>query len=274
MVTVLKANGDREPFSEEKINASIKRAGIPQSIHKQVLEHVKSKLYDNIPTSEIYKHVTEFLETSKHPFSKARYSLKHAIMDLGPTGYPFEAFVSELLKTHGYKTQIRQILSGKCVSHEIDVIAEKNGIKSMIEAKFHNASGIHSDIQVSLYVKARFDDVKEKYSINEAWVVTNTKATPDALTYALCVGMKVLSWNYPENEGIRELVEKERLHPITVLSTLSSSEKKKLLEQDVVLCKTIFKNLKTLQSIGIPPKRQEEILGEIKYVMETRKIRQ
>lgn len=273
MITVIKASGEKEPFSEEKINASIKRAGIPESLHEQVLAHVKSKLYENIPTSEIYSHITEFLKTSTHPFSGANYSLKHALMDLGPTGYPFEDFVSELLEQEGYKTQVRQILSGKCVTHEVDVIAEKNGIKCMFEAKFHNTPGSRSDVQVSLYTKARFDDVKEKYDLKEAWVVTNTKVTSDALSYALCVEMKILSWNYPENESLRDLIEKSRLHPITVLSSLSSSQRQKLLDQDIVLCKDIYENPKSLQILDLPKDKQEEVMSEVKFVIETERIK-
>lgn len=274
MVNVLKANGETEPFSEEKINSSIKRAGIPQSIHKQVLEHVKSKLYEKIPTSEIYNHILEFLKISPHPLSRANYSLKRAIMDLGPTGYPFEDFVSELLKTEGYKTQVRQILSGKCVTHEVDVVAQKDGIKSMIEAKFHNGPGIRSDVQVSLYTNARFNDIKKKYGLKEAWVVTNTKVTSDALAYALCAGMKILSWNYPQDEGLRELIERSRLHPITVLSSLSSFEKQTLLEKNIVLCKTIYQNPKSLDILSLPSEKQKEVLSEIKYVIETKQLKQ
>ncbi len=273
MITVIKANGEKEPFNEEKINNSIKRAGIPNSIHQQVLQHVKSKLYENIPTSEIYSHITEFLKTSSHPFSRAIYALKHAIMDFGPTGYPFEDYVSELLKTDGYKTQTRQVLSGKCVSHEVDVIAEKNETKFMIEAKFHNTPGARSDVKVSLYTKARFDDVKEKYDLREAWIATNTKVTSDALSYALCAGMKILSWDYPKNAGLRDLIEKSRLHPITVLSSLSSFEKQKLLDQGIILCKTIYQNPKSLQMLGLTNDKKEKVLSEIKFVMEADKIR-
>lgn len=269
MVNVLKANGEIEPFSEEKINGSIKRAGIPKSIHQQVLSHVKSKLYEGIPTSEIYTHIIEFLKTSPHPLSKTNYALKRAIMELGPTGYPFENFVSELLKTEGYKTQVRQILSGKCVTHEVDVVAEKNGVKSMIEAKFHNQPGTRSDVQVPLYTNARFSDIKKEYGLKEAWVVTNTKVTSDALNYALCAGMKILSWNYPQNQGLRDLVDRSKLHPITVLSSLSFAEKKILLDKDIVLCKTIYKNPQSLQALGLSQEKETEILSEIKFVMQS-----
>ncbi len=141
MLSVIKADKTREPFSEEKVINSIKRAGIHDSIQQKVLLHIKNKLYDGIPTSEIYHHIVEFLGQSEQPYSKSRYSLKESIMLLGPTGYPFEDFVAKLLQADGYSTKVRQILSGECVTHEIDVIASKNGRTAMIEAKFHNNPG-------------------------------------------------------------------------------------------------------------------------------------
>lgn len=264
MVQVIKATGDQEQFSEEKLRNSIKRAGIPVNLRDKVVEHVRSKLYEGIPTSEVYKHITEFLEKEPNHL-KAKYSLKQAIMDLGPTGYPFEDFVSEILKTKGYITQVRSILMGKCVSHEIDVIAEKNGAeKLMIEAKFHNASGTRTDVQVSLYTKARFDDLKEKYKFDRPWLFTNTKITSDALAYALCVNMGVISWSYPQNESLRDSVEKEKLYPITMLSSLSQPQKQTLLDNHFVLIKDLCKNEDSLDLLGIQQDKKSEVIKEVK----------
>ncbi|HSA83542.1 MAG TPA: ATP cone domain-containing protein, partial [Patescibacteria group bacterium] len=141
MVSVLKANKEKEPFNEEKLIHSIKRAGIPDKLQTEVLSHIKQKLYEGIPTSEIYRHILEFLDTSEHPYSRARYSLKEAIMMLGPTGYPFEDFVARLFELQGYEALVRQTLRGKCITHEIDVLIEKDGKKEIIEAKFHNHPG-------------------------------------------------------------------------------------------------------------------------------------
>lgn len=58
-----------------------------------------------------------------------RYDLKRALMELGPSGYPFEKLISDLLRKFGYRTKTNLTLQGKCVSHEIDVIAEKDGKK-------------------------------------------------------------------------------------------------------------------------------------------------
>src|SRR3990167_1225564 len=118
-MNVLKADKTLVPFSEEKVLSSIKRAGIAKSIQEQTLTHIKSKLYEGIPTSEIYKHIIEFLGQSEQPYTRSRYSLKESIMQLGPTGYPFEDFIAKLLESDGYITKVRQLLNGECISHEI-----------------------------------------------------------------------------------------------------------------------------------------------------------
>ncbi|OGH38330.1 MAG: hypothetical protein A3B44_01655 [Candidatus Levybacteria bacterium RIFCSPLOWO2_01_FULL_38_21] len=266
MVTVVKATGEKEPFSEIKVRNSIRRAGIPQEIQEQVLVHIKTKIYEDIHTSEIYKHIIEFLKTSPHPFNKTRYTLKQAIMDLGPTGYPFENYVSEILKSEGYQTQVRQILEGECVSHEIDVIAQKNDKKILIEAKFHNSPGTRSDIHVSLYTKARFDDLKDKYNFTQGWIVTNTKVTTDGVKYALCNGMKIIGWNYPETGSLRDLVEKANLYPITALQSLSQSQKQSLLDQGIVLCKTICQNQNLLSQFDISDHKKNNLKDELNFV--------
>jgi len=266
MPNVLKATGQIEPFSEEKLRLSIQRAGIPKDLWENAVIHAKSKLYENIPTREIYKHIIEFLGNSSHPFSKARYSLKQSIMDLGPTGYPFEDYISEILKLEGYQIQIRQVLNGKCISHEIDIIAGKNNTRSMIECKFHNMPGTKSQVHVSLYTKARFDDVKEKNNLTEAWLITNTKITQDALNYAICANMKVVSWDYPEKGSFRDLIEKHKLYPITTLTTLSQNQKQQLAENHVVLAKDVCKNPSSLDILGLPKDKKTSILSECQFV--------
>ena len=265
-MVVIKATGEKELFNEEKLRLSIKRAGIPDSVSHGVINHIKTKLYENIPTYEIYKHITEFLSNSPHPYTKTKYSLKQAIMDIGPTGYPFEDYVSEILQIEGYATQVRQILKGKCIAHEIDIIAQKNEINAMVECKFHNSPGTHSQVHVSLYTKARFDDIKEKHNFNDVWLVTNTKITPDALSYAICSNMKVISWDYPEKGSFRDLIEKHKLHPITMLTSISQNQKQLLLGNHVVLAKDVCKNPSSLDILGLPEDKKNSILSECQFV--------
>jgi len=264
VITVIKASGEKEEFSEEKVKNSIQRAGIPQELQSHVLSHVKQKIYENIPTSEIYHHIIEFLGNSSSPYSKTRYGLKQAIMAFGPTGYPLEDFVAKLLEANGYKTSVRNSMQGKCVTHEVDVVAVKGEKKVMIEVKFHNQPGTKTNIHVALYTKARFNDLLERNDLNEAWIITNTKITTDAITYALCMGMKVTSWDYPEGESLRDMIEKSGLTPVTVLTTLPKSSLQNLLTQGVVLCRDLHKNPNLL--VNMPEDKRKIVLEEINFV--------
>lgn len=267
MVNVIKADGTSEPYNEQKVIASIRRAGVSKDLEEKVLTTIHEKLYDNIPTYDIYGIIGDVLTHSNQPYSKARYSLKQSIMMLGPTGYPFEDFVGIVFEEHGYKVQTRQILNGRCVTHEIDVIADKGGKKTMIEAKFHNNQGTRSEIQVALYVKARFDDVKDRYGFDEACIVTNTKTTIDANTYARCSGMKIISWNFPEKESLRDLIESKSLHPVTMLTTLTAKQKAQLLANHVIMCKDVAQNDKLLSVLSLSDEEKNQTMDEIQYII-------
>lgn len=266
MVSVTKASGEKELYSEEKVRGSIKRAGIPEDLENQVLEHIKTKLYENIPTGEIYKHIVEFLYNSHAPFSSTKYSLKQAIMELGPTGFPFEDYVAQILESEGYKTKVRQILEGKCVTHEVDVVAEKDGNNILIETKYHNGAGTRSDLHVALYTKARFDDLYQKHGFTQAWIVTNTKVTKDAMQYALCSGVKIIGWNYPQMGSLRELVEKAKLYPVTSVRSLTQAQKQMLLLHQIVLCKNICINPAQIKILGLNPDHEKKVLDELNYL--------
>ncbi|CAN5144586.1 hypothetical protein BH09PAT1_BH09PAT1_7820 [soil metagenome] len=266
MLNVIKADGSQEPYSDEKVVKSIKRAGIPEKLQVSVLKSIKSKLYDNIPTYDIYGFINDALANSQEPYSKSRYSLKQSIMMLGPTGYPFEDFMGRIFSEHGYKVQTRQILNGRCVTHEIDVIAEKDGKKILIEAKFHNNPGTRSDVHIPLYVHSRFEDLKDRYKFDEAWIVTNTKTTTDADTYANCNGMNIISWNSPEKGSLRDLIEEKNLHPVTMLTTLTTQQKAQLLANHIIMCKDLIDNHKNLALLSLAPEEMKLTLTEAEYI--------
>lgn len=265
MVTILKANGEKETFSEQKVLQSIHRAGL-DSISSQILSHVQSKLYDNIPSFEIYRHIIEFLD-SKHPFAKSKYNLKQAIMQLGPTGFPFEDFIASLLVKEGYETIVRTFVQGSCIVHEIDVVAQRQQEKIMVEAKFHNLPGIKTNIHVALYTKARFEDVK-KNNFTACLLVTNTKVTPDVISYASCSGMHIISWSYPEGVSLRELVQRAKLFPITMLTSLSTRQQQELLAQKVMWCSDIVKTPEVLNVFSLLQEKRDQVVQEASYLLQ------
>jgi len=259
-IQVVKASGEREPFSPEKVRESIKRSGASHELANDVLKLVEHELYDGITTHEIYKYVFQHLrKMGTHLASK--YNLKRAIMGLGPSGYPFEKFLAKILESDGYKTAVGQSVRGKCVRHEVDVIAEKGGKKHTIEAKFHNKSGLKTDTKVALYVYARFLDVSAGDGFDEGWLVTNTKLTRDARIYCECVGLNYMSWDKPEGYSLRELVERSGLYPVTALTTLNQRDKTSLLREGIVTCKDLLKNLES-----VPRNKRERVKEEAQKV--------
>lgn len=237
IINVVKATGEIEPFSKEKVISSLIRAGASQELAETIISQITPRLYQNIPTFEIYSAVMRILKKEQKETAE-KYNLKKAIMDLGPTGYPFEKYATAVLQALGHKVEVNKIISGKCVSHEIDIIAQ-NKEKYMIECKFHGIPGGRTEIKVALYTYARFLDVREKGGFDVPWLITNTKVTSEVKTYALCVGMRITAWDYPEGESLNEMIDKSGLYPITAAITLSKKEKQNLIEKGIVFCRDL-----------------------------------
>ncbi|MES2214073.1 MAG: ATP cone domain-containing protein [Patescibacteria group bacterium] len=255
-ITIQKANGKHEAFDAEKLRASLLRSGATQTETDEVILHLLPELYDGMTTSEIYKHAFSLLHTAEKPVAR-RYSLRRAVMDLGPSGFPFEDFVAEVLKSKGFETLTRQTVLGGCVPHEVDVVAWNEKKLIMCEAKFHNELGSKSDVKVALYVKARFDDLKENMfnyggrdrSLDEGWLITNTKFSSTAIHYGECKNLTMIGWNYPEKGNLQDMIEEGSLHPITCLTSLSSADKETLMKSRIVLCTSIKENPKVLAEV-------------------------
>lgn len=269
---ITKASGEKEEFSEKKLRSSLASAGAPPKLVGEIVEHVKSELGDDIKTSDIYHHAFTLLRRHRPP-AAARYSLRQAVMQLGPSGFPFERFVGEILKTEGYTVQVGAMLPGFCVSHEVDILAEKEGKHIFVECKYHNSNGIKSDVKVALYVKARFDDITKAHEmraehegrhprIHEGWLVTNTKLTSQAIAYGTCAGLKLIGWNYPKKGNLQDLILNSGAHPLTCLSTLDGSLKGHLIQNGVVLCGDIGKNTRLLKDRGMTDDEIKDVLAE------------
>lgn len=217
-------------------------SGMSVDTASQALDYLKRHVKPDITTHEIFGHVSGYLkDTSLKDY--LNYSLKRAIMRLGPSGHPFERFIGDLLEKYGYETQVSVSLGGECVTHEIDCIAVKKNVTSFIECKYHNAPGTKTDVQVALYTYARFLDIEKSMKAlfdtqktYQTWVVTNTKLTYDAINYTKCMGIKATAWTFPKEECLHDMIINSGLHPITVIDFLSDQKVQRLLERDIVTC--------------------------------------
>lgn len=269
-ITIVKANGKKEVFDKTKLENSLLRAGAEADLVDEIVGHLEEELKDGMSTSQIYKHAF-FLLDKKHKKAARRYVLRRAIMELGPAGFAFEDYVASILKEKGYETLTGQMVLGRCVEHEVDVVAWNENKLIMAEAKFHNEQGIKSDLKVALYVKARMDDLKENMfnyggkdrKLDEGWLITNTKFTETAIHYGGCNNLVMIGWNYPAKGNLQDMIEDGDLHPITCLQSLSHGQKVELLSREIVLCKTLKADPSILHSLGLNSEKTAEVIAEI-----------
>ena len=269
-VIILKADGKREAFDPEKLRTSLLKSRATEEMATEVLAHILPELHPDMTTGEIYRHAFSILNRTSKPVARS-YSLRRAVMDLGPSGFPFEDFVAEILKAKGFQCLTRQTVLGGCVSHEIDIVAYNRKMLLMVETKFHNELGTKSDLKVVLYIKARFDDLRENVfnyggkdrSITDSWLITNTKFSSTAIHYGVCKNLTMIGWNYPEKGNLQDMIEDEALHPVTCLVSLSPNDKRALLDKKVVLSSEIKKNPKLLNEALGSTFDTEPVISEI-----------
>lgn len=266
---VVKYSGDVVDYNPSKLKHSLLKSGASNEMVNDVLQTIEKEIYEGIPTKQIYKMAFGLLKKISNSHA-ARYNLRTALQLLGPAGFFFEKYIARLFEADGFQTKTNLILQGKCVSHEIDVALKKEEIISMVECKFHGGRDTNSDVKVPLYILSRFNDLKERKhpvfsnrdEISKCWIITNNRFTTDAVSFAICSGMNLLSWDYPLNNNIRTKIDTKQLYPITCLTTLSIAEKDKLLILNVILVKELLSHHESLEKIGLSPSRIKNVLKE------------
>jgi Holliday junction resolvase-like predicted endonuclease len=268
-VLIKKYSGEYQAFDVNKLINSLRRSRADEDIVQDVARKVQEQIEEGMTTKKIYQMAFKMLK-GKSRVSASKYKLKKALMELGPSGFPFEKLVGKLLTQEGYATKVGVIVKGNCVQHEIDVIAQKDNKHYMIECKYHSDQGRTCNVKIPLYIQSRFLDVKAKWEhqkvheskLHKGGVYTNTRFTSDAIQYGKCVGLLLTSWDYPMGNGLKDRIDKSGLHPLTALTTITKAEKTKLLDKDIVLCKELNENPALLKQIGIHKKRHKRILED------------
>ena len=269
-IWVVKGSGEKEPFSKDKAKVALRRAGLSAKESDEALKRLIPRLRHNITTKRIYAILYEIIEEMR-PEVSHKYNLKRALFEIGPEGYEFEDFISKLLSVRGYKTEVRQILSGRCVSHEIDVVAEKGKDSFAVECKFHNQYGTRCRIQTALYVYARSLDLQEGGKtgvcrrITSPWLITNTKFSEDVMRYAECMGFPLLGWRYPFREGLESIIDKTRCYPVTVLGMHRDITRRMLVRKIVTIADIPDSAHRLSDMSGIPLVRAKEVIERAEY---------
>lgn len=266
---IVKADGTVEIFEGSKLERSLIQAGASESTASRIRETIESSISPMAESTEIYKRAFQMLRQDNRP-SAARYSLRRALFEFGPSGHPFEDFVAELFKKEGWTVEGRRIIQGKCVPHEVDVYASRGSEHLAAELKYHNNPGYKTDVKVALYVKARFDDIWQcepaqgtTCPVDMGFLITNTKFTKQAIDYATCSGMGLLGWSYPHQGNLYDRIIANGLYPVTALTLLRKSEKRLLIDQGIVTCDQVREHRDVLRSIGMSPERIGSLVAEV-----------
>ncbi len=273
VILIIKASGEEEAFSAEKLERSLLNAGAYKETISKIIDDIENWIYPGVTTKKIYSRAFSILNREKSS-SSLRYRLKQSILELGSTGYPFEDLIGQLFQHMGFRTEVGIVVEGKCVTHEMDVIATNDTIQHLVECKYHKDQGKHVSVQVPLYVRSRVNDIINKRQMMQeykglsftGWVVTNTRFSSDSLQYGECGGLNLLAWNYPDGNGLKERIEKFKIYPITVLKNLTKKEKQYLLNEGIVSCPQLLKNSDSINVLELSENKFNKLIKELKEI--------
>ena len=266
--------GEIVEFEISKLENSLRNSGAGEQSLKRVLETILPKCFDGITTGELYRMAFEELKKISNSVA-ARYSLKKALLELGPAGFYFEQWIARVFQNIGYKTETGQLIKGHAVTHEADVIAKKDDKTYWVECKFRNAEDTKISVTTPMYVLSRIKDISNiqynlfgtKTEFTDGWLITNTYFTKDSVAFSEYYGLRLLSWDYPKDKNIKSLVNQNALYPITCLTTLDGKQKQKLLEEKCVLAKELFNNQNLLNILELNEEKKSEVLKEARELM-------
>ncbi len=264
-IQIVKSSGHIEPFSAVKLQRSLRRSGLTRAACEDITHKVTKELKDGMSTKAIYRKAFNLVR-HESTVGAVHYSLKRAILALGPSGYEFERFASRYFQALGFDTKVGVTLQGKYVKHEVDVIASSAKELFYAECKFHNTVGRVNDIKVVLYVKSRWDDLKagptgEK--LDGFYLVSNTSFSSDAIQYAQGTGLKLLGVNAPADETFIQQVIRLKLYPITSLRRLKKHILGQLLGNGVILCSELLTKRSFLTKLGMTDEEIDLIFSDV-----------
>ena len=268
---IVKTGGVREEFSPSKLCLSMRKAGAPRDVADTICKTVGPKVNPNDSTNSIFRKSLKYL-MKEAPDVAARYSLRRGLEALGPAGFIFEQYFEVVLQAYGFTTKRDVTLKGKCVSHEIDVIAAEGSKRFLVEAKYHNEPGIKTHVDVIMYADARLIDIVKNAPENNQkkfeyamGVVTNTKFTDAAIQYAKCRGIRLTGWNYPRGASLEDIIADKKLYPVTVLPSLPKLLLPELAKKNIILAQDLltYEARDLVRMFGVEKDIAEKLIREV-----------
>lgn len=273
-VYVTKFDGTQQPFNRNKIIKTCLRMGATRNAAEAIADEVEAKIYEGIETKKVLQMVYRLLKKHK-PSVKHQVDLRRALSLLS-SAPDFERFIQLLLREHGYKVTSNQIVRGRCVEHEVDAVATKDGRTCLVEVKHHYRYHTRTNLDVSRISRAVFEDVTEGYAlglnnlkIDYAMIVCNTKLTEHAKRYAECRGIKSIGWNSPPDHDLQTMIEEKQAYPVTFIKGLNAANRQMLTSNGIILLKQLTAtNLRELRRrTGISRDKIESLVAGAEAIL-------
>ena len=266
---VSKFNGELVDYNPKALKISLTKSGATKDEVEEVFELMSPQIYAGIKTQDLYNLAFESLKKYRSSYA-ARYSLKKALRDLGPEGYYFEKYIKRLMETVGFNAVNGQTVQGNAVTHEIDVVAQKDDVLFFCECKFRNDIDAKISVTTPMYFMSRMIDVRDKeYTYfnktlqpTKGFLITNAYLTTDSIDRAEYYKIGMISWNYPDKMSLKYLIDNLAIYPITCLTSLTKDQQKVLMDAGCILVKDILLKEEYLKSLSLSNEFVDELVNE------------
>jgi len=239
MIHIRKADGTSQLFNREKVVATCLRMGATKETAEAVAKSVESRIYNGVESREILRMIFQTLGRYK-PAVRHHIDLRRAL-GLLRSKPDFEVFVQVLLSEHGYEVTPNRILRGRCVEHEVDAIARKDGQTYIVEVKQHSDYHTPTGLDVARIARAVLEDLVEGYEaglnqlkVDRAMIVCNTRFSEHAKQYARCRNILHIGWSSPPERDLQTMIKERNVYPVTYLRGLKILTRDRLASVGIV----------------------------------------
>jgi hypothetical protein len=269
---VTKADSSRQQFDRNKIVATCMRMGATKQDAEEIAGKIESRVYDGMPTAKVLQRIFQFIHKYK-PQASRLYDLRRglSLMNSKPE---FEKFVQILLANIGFEVVPNKILKGKCIEHEVDAIARKDGVTYFVEAKHHYNYHAFTGLDESRIARAVLEDVSEGFNlgltdlkIDEAMIVTNTKYSEQAMQYRICRNILQIGWSTPADLGLRNIILEKSLYPLSCIRGLKTDVRLQLVDSGIILINQLV--AEETEEIARRTRLPQEFIRNIKSKIES-----
>lgn len=244
-IFVKKVDGSTEPFDRRKIVRTCMRMGATEEISETIAKNIEEKIYDGIESKKILQMIFKSMRKYR-PICRHIIDLRKSL-SLLRSKPDFEIYIQTLLKEHGYDVLSNQIINGKCVEHEVDAVAKKDGKTTIVEVKHHFHYHTPTGLDEVRIARAVYEDVTEGFEsgsndleIDHVMIVSNTKLSKHAERYVKCRKIGHMGWSHPSHYDLQTMIEEKKLYPVSIIRGLRSQVRESLTSNGIVMIKQLL----------------------------------